>query len=98
MNKREFIIAYVLARAGLVEKFNGEACVTRAGEIYDAIPTDSDDEGWIGWRGEKPYPEGPVDVRFRDGTTDSDDADAYVWSYDGTYPPEDIVAWRPARD
>lgn len=97
MNKREFTIAYVLARAGLVEKFNGEACVTRAGEIYDAIPAGDDDGGWQEWRGEKPYPEGYVDIICRDGSMEPNiNSDELIWSVDGE--DFDILQWRPARD
>lgn len=99
MNKREWMLHTASAVLANGQGPLGELEVTNLSLTYDAIVaiTPDTDEGWQEWRGEKPYPEGPVDVRFRDGTTDSDDADAYVWSYDGTYPHEDIIAWRPAR-
>lgn len=66
-----------------------------------------DPEGWHRWDGgrEPPMPDAvPVEVRFRDGTTDaSGTVDTWIWgpsiltSDPRDSDPRDIVAWRLAR-
>lgn len=96
MNKREFVTAFVLAHPF----YDMEDTVGAASRLYDAIvaatPTAAD-EGWIEHRGEKPYPEGLVEVQRRSGAVWGDDADEFIWAWDPDLPEADIVAWRPAR-
>ena len=102
MNKREFMIAYVLARAGVINANpDVSGMVECAGIAYDAIVAatpEPTDEGWIEHRGEKPYPEDSdrVTVKLRDGNEYSGVANMFVWDHLGE--DDDVMAWRPARD
>lgn len=99
MNKREWMLAGALAAIRSGRDFDDAELVTRLAELYDLIPADSDDGGWIAHGGQPPYPEGTVDVTYRNGDViRSWDADDFVWSHEGLYPNEEIVKWRPARD
>lgn len=94
MNKREWMLQAALnAMSGGITELNIEGM----GRAYDAIVAATPDDGWIEHRGEKPYPEGLVEVRFRNGDEGKDDADAFIWAPDPEDPQWDIVAWRPAR-
>lgn len=94
MNKREWMLQAALAVLGSGKDFN----IDKMADAYDAIVAatpDPVDEGWIEHRGEKPYPEGRVEVRFRSGLTVIDDADEWVWTHEPLADEGDIVAWRP---
>lgn len=99
MNKREWLLQAALTVIGTGREFDIEQTCAALSTTYDAIVAASPepaDEGWIEHRGEKPYPEGRVEVQFRDGKTGDGDADEYVWSHDDFPDVADIVAWRPA--
>lgn len=97
MNKREWMLRFVLENP-FYEANNGDTIGT-VGALYDAIVAatpEPTDEGWIEHRGEKPYPEGMVDIRERGGKVHTgQDADDWFWDHDGG--DADIIAWRPAR-
>lgn len=96
MNKREWLLQFVLGNPF----YDMEDTVGAAAKLYDAIVAASPeptDEGWIEHRGEKPYPEGMIDVRLRDGSQClAESSDEWVWTHDPDAPEEDIIAWRPA--
>lgn len=97
MNKREWMLRFVLENP-FYEANNGDTIGT-VGALYDAIVAATPgpaDEGWIEHRGEKPYPEGNVEVQLRNGHTYDGDADMFIWTHDIGSPHEDIVRWRPA--
>ena len=98
MNKRDFIEQGAIAAIRSGRDFDDVELVTRLAELYEAIPASGDDGGWQEWRGEKPYPEGMVQVQMRSGAVWTDDADDFVWAHDGVVPESEIVAWRPTRD
>lgn len=96
MNKREWMLqaALMWIRAG----HGGTADVvsTALSGTYDAIVAASPDTDWIEHRGEKPYPEGPVTVKLRDGTIfERVESEALVWSHgDGVDEDSEIIAWK----
>lgn len=101
MNKREFMQTYVLARASVApggfDPSVRDGAVDVAGRVYDAIVASTPEEpAWIEHRGEKPYPEGMVEVMFRNGRVDSGDADEFLWTHDEDLVGSVIVRWRPA--
>lgn len=96
MNKREWMLRFVLENP-FYEANNGDTIGT-VGALYDAIVAATTDEGWIEHRGEKPYPEGMVSIKLRNGNSYTGDADNFIWSHgDLGVPDEDIIAWRPFR-
>lgn len=103
MNKREWMLntlSLILAHSD--ERLSAEDCMalpSRLAQWYDAICATPEpaDEGWIEHRGEKPYPEGFVEIRCRDGNREVGDADEFFWDRDPEDPSLDIIAWRPAR-
>lgn len=93
MNKREWMLQAALTVLGT--KTDIEAShVEHLALAYDAIVAASGDDGWIEHRGEKPYPEGLVEVKARSGSKGVVNADDLIWTHDGK--PWDIIAWRPA--
>src|SRR5690606_23984584 len=97
MNKREWMLQFVLDNPFYTS--NSGDTIGAVGALYDAIVAatpDPADEGWIEHRGEKPYPEGTVEITLRNGRTDTGDADDFIWTHDDMN--SDIIAWRPARD
>ena len=94
MNKREWMLQAALnAMNGGITDLN----IDGMGRAYDAILAATPDEGWIEHRGEKPYPEGMVEIRCRDGNREVGDADGFFWDRDPEDPSVDIIAWRPVR-
>lgn len=101
MNKREWMLQTVTAWYGrgyeIKTSVTPEMLLGELAALYDAIVAASPDTTWIEHRGEKPYPEGMVDVKFRSGAiVKNEDADEWMWSHDGLGDAGEIVAWRPA--
>lgn len=99
MNKREWILDTVSkwVIAGGVSGLPAHEMADYVGKTYDAIVAaspESVDSGWIEHRGEKPYPEGAVEIEARSGSKGVVNADDMIWTHDGE--PWDIIAWRPA--
>ena len=49
-------------------------------------------DGWIEWNGGMMPVTGMVEVRYRNGVTNTDDADSFLWDHRDC--PDDIVAYR----
>lgn len=96
MNKREWMLQAALTVLGTKTDLDGSQ-VEELAVLYDAIVEASGDEGWIEHRGEKPYPEGMVEICCRDGNREVGDADGFFWDRDLANPSCDIIRWRPAR-
>ena len=52
-------------------------------------------DGWVKWGGGVMPVTGMVEVRYRNGATNTDDADSFLWDHSDC--PDDIVAYRKAR-
>ena len=51
-------------------------------------------DGWVKWDGGEMPVTGMVEVRYRNGVTNTDDADSFLWDHSDC--PDDIVAYRIA--
>ena len=101
MNKREWMLQAALAWIASPASPGTSGVVKNLSDMYDAIiaaAPDQADEGWIEHRGEKPYPEGKVDVEYRTGVrVQGADADDYDWTHDEDLGDFVITRWRTAR-
>lgn len=101
MDKREWMLQAGIAIIGAGGSYlTRDAITEELSATYDAIVAatpEPTDEGWIEHRGEKPYPEGAVDVELRGGSQcHGENSDEWVWTHDPDAPEGDIVKWRPA--